>query len=112
MYDSQELARRIKETVKKKSISIAVMCNDLEITTNLMHNMKTSVPKSDTIYNVAEYLGVSLDYLFGRTDVPDLKNNDDVQIFNVLQQLSPVNRAEILLLANEKLDKQKNTVTT
>lgn len=111
MYNSQELSKRIKETANKRNIVLGAMWKDLGISNNTMHNMKTSVQRADTIYNIAEYLSVSLDYLLGRTDTPDLQNDDDVKIFNVLKQLSPVSRAEILLLAKEKLDKQENTET-
>lgn len=38
-----------------------------------MSNMKTSMPKADNLARIADYLDCSVDYLLGRTDVPELQ---------------------------------------
>lgn len=37
-----------------------------------MSNMKTSMPRADNLAKIADYLGVSVDYLLGRTDNLDI----------------------------------------
>lgn len=103
MYNPQELSKRIKETANKRNIVLGAMWKDLGISNNTLHNMKTSVQKADTIYNIAEYLGVSLDYLFGRTDIPDIENDNDAQLFNLLKGLSDVDKADFIVAIKQKL---------
>ncbi|MGH2183034.1 transcriptional regulator, partial [Enterococcus faecalis] len=48
---------------------------------NLFYRWKTSEPKARDIKRVADYFGVTTDYLLGRTDTPQFsaKNERDVQ---------------------------------
>lgn len=66
MYVSQEIAERIKDIAKCKGVQLKDMFSALGIGSNTMQNMKTSMPKTDTIARIADYLDVSVDYLLGR----------------------------------------------
>ena len=70
MYVSQEIAERIKEIAKSKGIQLKDMLYEIGVGTNTMQNMKTSMPKTDTIAKIADYMGVSVDYLLGREEKP------------------------------------------
>lgn len=39
---------------------------------NTMSNLRTSMPKSDNLARIADDLDCSVDFLLGRTDVPDI----------------------------------------
>lgn len=66
MYNSQEIAERIKQTASEKGVSLGNMFSELGISNNTLHNMKSSMPKTDTLAKIADYLKVSMDYLLGR----------------------------------------------
>lgn len=72
MYNSQNVAERIKELAQKKNISVKQLLSDIGLGFNTMSNMKNSMPKSDNLAKIADYLNCSVDYLLGRTDSPEV----------------------------------------
>lgn len=66
MDNSQIVAKRIKETAGAQNIKLGQMFKDLKISVNTLHNMKTYMPSVETLSNIADYLGCSLDDLLGR----------------------------------------------
>ena len=62
---------RIKELADKQGISVSKVAIDLGFSENLFYQWKKSSPKSDRLQKVADYFNVSVDYLLGRTDVPE-----------------------------------------
>lgn len=70
MYNSANVAERIKTLSKSKGIPIKKLLGDVGLGFNTMANMKTSMPKSDNLARIADYLDCSVDYLLGRTDDP------------------------------------------
>ena len=73
MYNSNDIAERIKTTAKRKNIALKRLLSDTGLGANTMANMKTSMPKSDSLAKIADYLEVPVDYLLGRTDDPNQK---------------------------------------
>ena len=70
MYDSNNIAEKIKSFAKYKGISIKQLLIDVDLGKNTMSNFKTSMPKADNLAKIADYLDCSVDYLLGRTDNP------------------------------------------
>ena len=68
MYNSPDIAERIKACAKLKHIPVKQVLADAGLGYNTMSNMKTSMPKADTLAKIADQLGCSVDYLLGRTD--------------------------------------------
>ncbi len=68
MYQSDNVANRIKTLAKSRNISIKKLLEDVGLGFNTMSNMKTSMPKADNLARIADYLNCSVDYLLGRTD--------------------------------------------
>ena len=66
MNNPNEIAEKIKKTAKNNGIAVKQMLIDTGLGTNTLQHMKTSVPKVDTLAKIADYLGVSVDYLLGR----------------------------------------------
>lgn len=80
MYNSNDIANKIKETAKMNNVSVKKMLADTELGVNTLQNMKTSIPKVDTLAKIADYLKVSIDFLLGRT----IKNNAPDSIRDVI----------------------------
>lgn len=70
MYFSTDIAVKIKILAKKNNIKLSDMFEAIGIGRNTMANLKTSMPKADTLAKIADYLNCSVDYLLGRTDNP------------------------------------------
>ena len=76
MYISSNIAEKIKTMAKIKKIQIKDMLKDCELGKNSLSSMQSggSIPKSDTLAKIADYLDVSVDYLLGRVDTPEVVN--------------------------------------
>ena len=72
MYNSNNIAERIKKLAKERGISITAVLLDANLGRNTMANFKTSMPKADTLARIADCLECSVDYLLGRTDIPEV----------------------------------------
>lgn len=66
------LQKKIKIQAKEKKVSVKQLLLDVGLGFNTMSNMKTSMPRADNLAKIADYLGVSVDYLLGRTDNLDI----------------------------------------
>ena len=89
MYNSNNVAERIKELSASKGIPVKRLLVDTGLGKNTMSNFKTSMPKADNLAKIADYLGCSLDYLLGRdtptaSRLPHSGNND---IDNIVKDL-------------------------
>ena len=72
MYQSADVAARIKSVAKSKGITVKKLLEDVGMGFNAMSNMRTSMPKADNLAKIADYLYCSVDYLLGRTDKPEV----------------------------------------
>lgn len=77
MYNSPDIAMRIKSTAKEKGVLLKTMLEEVGLGSNAMSHMRHGkVPASDTLARIADYLSCSTDYLLGRTDDPILHQLD------------------------------------
>lgn len=72
MYNSSNVAERIKATAKMRNASVKELLENVGLGFNTMSNMKKSMPKADNLARIADYLNCSVDYLLGRTDIPEI----------------------------------------
>ncbi len=70
MYNSPSVAERIKLRAKDKGITVKETLEKSGLGFNTMSNMKTSMPKGDTLGKIADVLDCSVDYLLCRTENP------------------------------------------
>lgn len=70
MYDSANVAVRIKEMAKARKITLSTVFLDSGLGRNTMANLKTSMIAADSLAKIADCLDCSVDYLLGRTDDP------------------------------------------
>ena len=90
MLNSQNVAEKIKNQAKAQGITVKKLLEDCGLGVNTVGKMaKGTDITSQNLCKIADYLDVSLDYLYGR----DIKNNapeDDLRsaIIEKLNQLS------------------------
>ncbi|MCI9576650.1 MAG: helix-turn-helix domain-containing protein [Clostridiales bacterium] len=73
MYEAPITAERIKKTAKTKNLQLKDMLIKLQLNKNTLSNMYNgSMLRGDSLARIADYLEVSVDYLLGRTDNPEI----------------------------------------
>jgi hypothetical protein len=73
LYNTNNVASRIKDKLSEKNISGAQMLSDLSMGVNALYQFeKGRVMSCFALAAVADYLDVSVDYLLGRTDKPEV----------------------------------------
>jgi len=74
VYNHQTLKARIKYVCDCKELTLRKMFYDLGYNVNILTQATGGKGiSSGTLYDIAEYLDVSVDYLLGRTDKPKVK---------------------------------------
>lgn len=66
----------VKELCNKQGISINALEEKVGFSRNSLYSWKSSEPKPSKLKVVADYFGVSTDYLLGRTDNPKIAKDD------------------------------------
>ena len=87
LYISNDIAERIKFTAKNKGCSMKKLLESVGLGFNAMSNMKTSMPKADNLAKIADYLDCSVDYLLGRTDVPEINRGSSQNVDALLEEI-------------------------
>lgn len=81
MYNSTNIAEKIKLYAKKSGIQLKIMLSNLNLNKNTMSNMYNgSMIKADSLAKIADYLECSVDYLLDRTDDPCIKVKNKKQL--------------------------------
>ena len=86
---------KIKELADKQGISINTLEEKLGYGTNTLYRLKRSNPSSKVLKEIADYFGVSADYLLGRTDNPKIADDqNDPAVDNLTKQAIVLFRKE------------------
>lgn len=111
MYNSANVAERIKIVAKSQNVSIKQLMNEVGLGFNTMANMKSSMPKADNLAKIADRLNCSVDYLLGRTENPTVQksidgvspipNDESASLLTIFNGLDPIKRAKLLVYADE-----------
>lgn len=96
MYFSNDIAIKIKKIAKEKNIKLSGMFEKIGLGRNTMANLKTSMPKADTLAKIADYLNCSVDYLLGRTDNPEINKINDKKPLIIEEINTPTKKTIIL----------------
>lgn len=75
---------RVKFLADKQKISIVDLEIKLGFGKNSLYSWKKKMPNSGNLEKVADFFGVSTDYLLGRTDNPNMPDNDKPSKFTTL----------------------------
>lgn len=93
MYQSTDVADRIRSVAKAKGISLMQLIKDAGLGTNTLSNFRTSMPKADNLAKIADGLQCSIDYLMGRTEYQEINSSpsslpeSDVKLLNDIRRL-------------------------
>jgi len=63
-----DIYERVQHLAKNQGLSVRELGNKLNIGPTTLYKWKRQTPKSDILIKVADYFGVSTDYLLGRSD--------------------------------------------
>ena len=120
MYNSAIIANRIKALVKLRHKSLKSLCEECGIGRNTMSHMTNgSIPKSDNLAKIADYLDCSVDYLLGRTDNKSVKptdesivdneimTNNEKELIRLYRKMDLMNQNELINTMIENLNKTK-----
>lgn len=73
MYNAQNTADIIKKLLIDRKTTAKQMCLDRDLGVNTLSNIRRGDVKSiEAFYVIADYLNVSIDFLLGRTDNPQI----------------------------------------
>ena len=78
---------RVKELAKKQGISIVELEEKLGFGRNSLYSCKKKTPNGDRLSKVADYFGVTTDYLLGRTETPQFTSKDEKDIQKKLTEM-------------------------
>lgn len=94
------LFERIKSLASKRDKSMKEVAIDLGFSENLFYRWKTTEPKGVDLEKVADYFEVSVDYLLGRSENPNLNteppNNEFNEFFKMRTDGLPEDQIETL----------------
>ena len=89
MYNSQEIAERIKSTAKEKGYSISSLLTACELGKNTIFKMGQGTDILTLNFaKIADYLDVSVDYLLGRQVTESSVPENIQQLLSVASRLS------------------------
>ncbi|WP_099809908.1 helix-turn-helix domain-containing protein [Streptococcus suis] len=77
---------KIKYLAKKQGKSLGQVEEDLGYGRNTLYKIKHSSPSTDRMQEIADYFHVSLDYLVGRTNNPNIAQEGQAPTTNPLEE--------------------------
>lgn len=78
---------RVKMLADKQHISIVELEEKLNFSRNSLYSWKKNKPSVDKLNAVADYFGVTTDYLLGRTDTPQFTRKDERDVQRLIQEM-------------------------
>lgn len=78
---------RIKLLAEKQKISIRKVEEDLGFGNGTLNRWRKNTPGADKLSKVADYFGVTTDYLLGRTETPQFTSKDEKDIQKKLTEM-------------------------
>lgn len=76
MYNSQEIAERIKQRANQQNISVNQVLSKCKLGKNTVAKMASGTDiLTQNFAKIADYLDCSVDYLLGRTDNPEINRS-------------------------------------
>ena len=118
MYNSQDVVKNIKLVAKEQGKAVGKMLEDCGLSKNALSSMQSGyLPRTENLCKIADYLNVSVDYLLGRTDNPEIITGNNINIGNnslnintnsttneiseLFDSLTLVQRAKVIVMIDE-----------
>lgn len=101
MFNSPDVVIRIKSYAKEKNISIKDLLAACELGVNTLSHMNHGKAIAfDSLAKIADYLGCSVDYLLGKTDIPqtidDQLANEQFALYGEVKDLTDEEKEAVL----------------
>lgn len=109
MYESYQIAEKIKAIAKSRNIVIKIMLEECGLSKNTLSSMASggSTPKSENLAKIADYLNCSVDYLLGRTDNPNITADNYINGNNGIQAVNNGNNSNLTVNGNTRSDTEE-----
>lgn len=105
MYNPCDVATRIQQTAEENDVSIRDMLSNCGLPENTIVRMSNGkATPFDGIAKIADYLSCSVDYLLGRTDSPNTKHEDELNLLYVYRKLSANDKQDVFDYAFGRLN--------
>ena len=102
MYNSQEIAYRIKLQAKKKGVPVSTLLSSCELGVNTVSKLSKGTDiLSKNLAKISDFLDCSVDYLLGRTD--EIGFTDSIGY----DQLDDIDKAEVRGMIRQMLKADK-----
>ncbi len=99
------VVERISELCKKRGVSLNVLEKETGLGKSTIYRWDESSPAAEKLQKVADYFGVSTDYLLGREiEENDTQNSDYGSVMEQLEMLHKNPKLRVLLSSGSKLD--------
>ena len=79
---------RLRLLAKKQGLSINDVEEKIGLGKNTLYSWKKKVPSGTNLTKVADFFGVSTEYLLGRTDTPEFTRRDERDVQNILKDMT------------------------
>lgn len=79
---------RLRLLAKKQGLSINDVEEKIGLGKNTLYSWKKKVPSGTNLTKVADFFGVTTDYLLGRTDIPEFTRRDERDVQNILKDMT------------------------
>lgn len=115
MYNSQSIAERIKSTAKRQKKSLGSVLAVCGLGINTISELSKGKQISYINFaKIADELNCSVDYLLGRTDVPEVNRRDNlIPIYTAARsQNGQYSRAGVEYVDQETLNRLRNAPET
>lgn len=104
------LYERIQKLSKENHKSLSQVAIDLGMSDNAIYKWKSQTPNLISLNKVADYFGVSVDYLLGRTDYRTLPSDkriaDDATNYKIFREKSNEDISEVLDFVLDQLSSE------
>ncbi len=124
MYDLQTIENRIMSIATQMGLSKNKLLINAKLGKSFFDNMKKGqIPSVEKLHIMADYLDVSVDYLLGRTDKPNVDaspatasapttqepklNEDELELLEMYRSLSKRARHELMVTTYEMKDQDE-----
>lgn len=105
----------VRKLLSEKKMSINKMLTDLKLGSGTFATWKKrgTIPSGETLEKIADYFGVSVDYLLGKTDSKGNEDDDllkeNRELLDLLNQLDEDDLNTILKIAKAMATQEKET---
>lgn len=79
---------RLRLLAKKQGLSINDVEEKIGLGKNTLYSWKKKVPSGTNLTKVADFFGVTTDYLLGRTNTPEFTHRDERDVQNILKDMT------------------------